>query len=143
MTVDVTVTPASTINVEMAQYGLRGPQGEMGSLNYGVVAAEVIGGHRAVLASGLYATSTGTFAQALCVGISSGAAAIGENIEVQPNGKIIDMVGWSWSIGGLIYLGSGGGLTQTVPSAGQWYVVLGVALSATAMVINIQNPVLL
>ena len=36
MTVDVTVTPASTINVEMAQYGLRGPQGEMGSLNYAI-----------------------------------------------------------------------------------------------------------
>ena len=143
MTVDVTVTPASTINVEMAQYGLRGPQGEMGSLNYGVVAAEVIGGHRAVLASGLYAKSNGTFAQALCVGISSGAAAIGENIEVQPNGKIIDMVGWSWSVGGLIYLGSAGTLRQSVPSAGEWYVVLGVALSATAMVINIQNPVLL
>jgi hypothetical protein len=143
MTVDVTVTPASMIEVEMAQYGLRGPQGVKGDLNYTIVASEVIGGHRAVLASGLYAKSNGTFAQALCVGISSGAAAIGENIEVQPNGKIIDMVGWSWSVGGLIYLGSAGGLTQTVPSAGQWYVVLGVALSATAMVINIQNPVLL
>ena len=143
MTVDVTVTPASTIAVEMAPYGLRGPQGVAGSLNYGVVAAEVIGGHRAVLASGLYAKSNGTFAQALCVGLSSGAVGVGEDIEVQPNGKIIDMVGWSWSVGGLIYLGSGGGLTQTVPSAGQWYVVLGVALSATAMVINIQNPVLL
>ena len=143
MTMDVTVTPASVVEVEMAQYGLRGPQGEVGSLNYAVVAAEVIGGHRAVLASGLYATSTGTFAQALCVGLSSGAVGVGEEIEVQPNGKIIDMVGWSWSVGGLIYLGSGGGLTQSVPLAGQWYVVLGVALSATAMVINIQNPVLL
>ena len=143
MTVDVTVTPASVVEVEMAQYGLRGPQGEMGSLNYGVVAAEVIGGHRAVLASGLYATSTGTMAEALCVGISSGAVDMGDEIDVQPNGRIMNMGGWSWSVGGLIYLGSGGGLTQTVPSAGTWYVVLGVALSATAMVINIQNPVLL
>lgn len=143
MSVDVTVTPASVVDVEMAPYGLRGPQGEVGSLNYAVVAAEVIGGHRAVLASGLYATSTGTFAQALCVGLSSGAVGVGEDIAVQPNGRIVDMGGWSWSVGGLIYLGSGGGLTQTVPSAGQWYVVLGVALSATAMVINIQNPVLL
>lgn len=143
MSVDVSVIPASMIEVEMAPYGLRGPQGEVGSLNYAVVAAEVIGGHRAVLASGLYATSTGTMAEALCVGISSGAAAIGENIDVQPNGKIIDIVGWSWSVGGLIYLGSVGGLTQSVPSAGEWYVVVGVALSATAMVINIQNPVLL
>ena len=30
MTVDVTVTPASMIEVEMAPYGLRGPQGEVG-----------------------------------------------------------------------------------------------------------------
>ena len=143
MTVDITVTPASTINVEMAQYGLRGPQGEMGSLNYAVVAAEGIGGHRAVLASGLYATSTGTMAEALCVGLSSGAVDMGEEIDVQPNGRIMDMAGWSWSVGGLIYLGSAGGLRQSVPSAGEWYVVLGVALSATAMLINIQNPVLL
>ncbi len=144
MNIDVIVESASTIAVNMAQYGARGPQGEVGSLNYIVVAAEVIGGHRAVLASGLYATSTGTMVEALCVGISSGAVDIGEDIDVQPNGKIVDMVGWSWSVGGLIYLTSAGGLTQTVPSvAGTFYVVLGVALSATSMLINIQNPVLL
>jgi len=143
MSVDVTVTPASMIAVEMAAYGLRGPQGEAGSLTYGVVAAEGIGGHRAVLASGLYATSTGSFAEALCVGLSSGAVGVGEDIVVQPSGCVVDMGGWSWSVGGLIYLGSAGALTQSVPSAGEWYVVVGVAVAATSILINIQNPVLL
>jgi hypothetical protein len=144
MSIDVTVTPASAITVEMAQYGLRGLQGEVGSLNFNVVASEVIGGHRAVLADGYYAKADGTFSQALCVGISSGAVDIGATIDVQPNGYVLDMVGWNWNVGGLIYLGTAGGLTQTIPSAaGSFYVVLGVALSSTSMVINIQNPILL
>lgn len=143
MPIEITVTPSSTISIEMAQYGMRGEKGDVGNQNFNITAAEIIGGHRAVLASGYYATSTGTLAEALCIGISSGSAEIGTNIDVQPDGKIIDMVGWNWTSAEMIYLSTAGGLTQTIPTPGSWYVTLGVALSATSMLINIQNPVLL
>ncbi len=134
--IDISLIPASILSIEMTQGGIL-------YLNYTLVASEVISGHHAVLANGYYATNDGTLLQALCVGISNNAADMGEDLDVRPDGMIMDMIGWSWTVGELIYLSTDGALTQSIPPAGSYHVVLGVALSPTSMLINIQNPVLL
>lgn len=74
----------------------------------------------------------------LVLGVSLTAAEAGQPLNVQRTGVIED-VGWSWQPG-RIWLGIDGQLTQTPPVDG-FDVLLGAAVSATRITLNIQDPI--
>lgn len=75
------------------------------------------------------------------LGIAISAAQAGSSAVIQRSGTIDD-TSWAWTVGGLVYLGAGGALTQTAPTTG-WELVVGTAPSATRLNLAIQDPVLL
>lgn len=76
----------------------------------------------------------------MLLGISLTAATIGGAVNVQRSG-ILEDNSWSWALG-RIWLGANGTLTQT-PPAGDFDVLIGSAVSATRIILNIQDAILL
>lgn len=74
--------------------------------------------------------------QLLGLTITSGNAS--ENVNVQLVGAVDD-ASWSWTPG-RVYLGANGFLTQTPPDAG-YLVLVGYAVSATRLILNIQDNI--
>lgn len=73
------------------------------------------------------------------LGVTVTAAQIGGTTIVQRQGTL-DEAGWTWTPGGLVFLGADGVLTQTAPTTG-WEVVIGTAASDTRLNLAIQDPV--
>lgn len=100
-------------------------------------AGEALGGHRAVvLSSGMafYADSSNLDHAGLVVGITTGAAAQGASASIQSGGELAGLSGLIPDQA--IFLSTNGGLTQSAPITG-FSQQLGIALSATAMLINL------
>ncbi|MBX9754641.1 MAG: hypothetical protein K2X80_07800 [Pseudomonadaceae bacterium] len=76
----------------------------------------------------------------LLLGISLTAADTDQPLNVQRSGVIEDS-GWNWTLG-RVWLGTGGALTQTPPTDG-FDVLIGAAVSATRITLNIQDPLYL
>lgn len=114
--------------------------GGSGGNTINITAGENLGGHRAVLATGLYADN-GTLPNSLVIGITTGAVSSGASAAVQTSGEMSE-VSWSWDVSKPVYLGSVGLLTQTVPTAGV-IVEIGKPTAATKLLIEIQPPVVL
>ena len=74
-----------------------------------------------------------------CIGLAVEAADADEDVRIQREGAITN-TGWSWTVGGLVYLSNStpGGLTQTPPSPNRQ--VIGYALTATCLVIERERP---
>ena len=73
------------------------------------------------------------------LGVTVSAANAGLPINVQRMGHIDDS-SWQWQPKGRIFLDQEGRLTQRVPESG-YDVLIGVALSATRILLNIQDPI--
>lgn len=74
----------------------------------------------------------------LVMGMTLTAAQVGEPINVQRSG-FVDDTGWNW-VPGPVWLGVAGSITQVPPSDG-FDILLGAAVSATRITLNIQPPV--
>ena len=74
------------------------------------------------------------------LGITRGAVLAGNSVEVIDGGSINDP-SWSWTDGPL-FLGVNGLLTQTAPSVG-FVLMVGKAVSATRISLNIDRPIIL
>lgn len=74
----------------------------------------------------------------LLLGITLSAAEVGTPINVQRSGPIDDS-GWNWTPG-RVWLGAAGALTQTPPADG-YDVLLGTAVSATRIILNLTDPI--
>ena len=76
-----------------------------------------------------------------CIGLAVAAADTDEDVRIQREGAITN-AGWSWTIGGAVYLSAStpGGLTQTPTAPDRQYV--GYALTATTLVIERELPTL-
>lgn len=74
------------------------------------------------------------------IGITSAGAASGETITLVSRGEMRD-ASWFWTPGAPLLLGANGTLTQTQPSGQPYLVVMGVAVSATAIVVRIGLPI--
>lgn len=72
------------------------------------------------------------------LGLTVTAASIGGPINVQRTGAV-DNSGWAWTPG-RVYLGAGGALTQTPATDGN-DVLIGRAVSATRLLLDIQDPI--
>lgn len=112
--------------------------GGSGETTVNITAGENLGGHRAVLATGLYADS-GALSTALVIGITTSATAIGETAALRVSGEVTE-VSWNWDVSKPVYLGLTGLLTQTVPTTGV-IVEIGKPTAATKLLIEIQQPI--
>jgi len=74
----------------------------------------------------------------LLLGLTLTAAASGEQTNIQRSGPIDDS-GWNWTPGP-VWLGAAGALTQTPPADG-FDVLIGAAVSATRITLNLQQPI--
>jgi len=123
--------------------GPEGPPGPSGGSAFVRQAAQALSGHRVVRAVANnevdYASNDQAADAALIEGITTGAAGLGGDIEVQAMGEMIEG-SWSWSLGP-IYCGLNGQLTQSPPS-GAWIRQVAVAVDTDRIVINLQPPII-
>ncbi len=107
------------------------------------LAATAVGGGRVLRYTSStqvgYADSTVLADKDFIAGISLGAAILGDSVVVQISGEITDG-SWTWTPNSPIYLGTGGLITQTIPTTG-FLLQLGIALSATIISVKIGIPV--
>ena len=106
-------------------------------------AAQALSGHRAVLITPSdeadYPALATVLDGQLIAGITAGAAAQGDPVTIHTAGPITEP-GWTWTPGP-VFAGDNGVLTQT-PPAGSWVRMIGMAVSPTKIIINLQ-PVIL
>jgi hypothetical protein len=149
----VTVDTSDSIRVETPEQlvvvssGTQGPPGIPGdSINYvHMVAGQNLSGHRAVYTNNAgkleYADKDIAISADRLVGITTGAANTDSIAEVQIVG-LLEEPSWNWDISGLIYIGSSGILTQSIPSSGYYYSI-AFPVTPTKIFINKQPPIVI
>ena len=122
--------------------GLEGPAGPEGGTTTLPVAAP-LGGHSVVAAN-----AQGALVPADCtlpahlgavLGVVANAYTPGEAAAVQI-AYLLEHVGWSWATGP-VYVGVAGALTQALPPGALFCQVVGFALSATRVLVDLQPPI--
>lgn len=72
------------------------------------------------------------------VGVVAPYVAAGDSATVQ-TGQVINYASWAWTTGP-VFLGASGALTQTLGAGARFIQVVGHAVSATAMIVDVQAP---
>lgn len=142
----VTLTATRPSSILVQQVPGVGPPGSSGSsvTDLNVVAGDAVGGHRVVVptATGWVHADRDVAAHAHgALGLSLGAATSGATVVVRTAGEIVEP-SWSWSVGLPVFVGDAGVPTQVAPASG-WCRVVGVATSATSLVVCPQSPIVL
>ena len=123
--------------------GATGPVGPAanGSGDVFLNAAAALSGHLVVVTNAngdLAAADPPIAAHGFAVlGITRGAASSGAQATVATSGTI-DHSGWTWTPNAPVFLGANGSLTQTPFSGAVFLKVMGLALSATRISVNLQ-----
>jgi hypothetical protein len=107
-----------------------------------VTAGEALSGHRAVLLTAgeaFYADHATLTHAGRAIGVTTGAAALGDTVTIQTLGILIEPT-WTWTEGP-VYLGAQGALTQTPPATG-FVQIIGVATTATALFVAPHSAIL-
>jgi hypothetical protein len=145
-TVVVQDTKPRTVVVTRGIPGPRGKQGipgPAGGATLVPVGPEPISGHSAVAvdADGLLVPADCTLPAHLgaVLGVVVNAYSPGDDAVVQTSFPL-EHVGWTWSPGP-VYVGAAGQLTQALPAGALFSQLVGVALSATRVLIDLQPPI--
>ena len=132
--------------LEAAAQGPRGPQGipgPAGGATTVMVGATPISGHTAVaLDSGgllIYADFTNPAHLGAVLGFVANAYSAGDSAVVQTSFDL-HHAGWAFTPGP-VFAGAGGAIVQTLPPGAVFAQVLGYALSATRIHIDVQPPI--
>ncbi len=108
-----------------------------------LVAAEILGGHRLVSTDAAgkahYTDITVAADVAALTGMTTGAAVAGASATVRTAGQIVEP-SWAWTPGLPVFCGANAIPTQVCPATGH-LVIIGVALSATALLLRIEKPI--
>lgn len=143
----ITLETTPTYSVTISTPGPQGEKGDPGEPSWShvvtAIAAETIYGHRAVRITNGRAylvSSTNTIHAGQAVGISTGAATIGNSVMIQISGELVEP-SWAFSPG-RVWVGLSGLLTQTPPSSG-FQQVIARAIDATRIVINPETPIII
>jgi hypothetical protein len=75
------------------------------------------------------------------VGINTSASALAYPVQIQITGIVTEPT-WTWTPDQMVFLGLNGVLTQTVPSGALFIQPIGIARTATKLVLNIQPAIL-
>lgn len=146
----VTVDEVSVIETPAAQgppgrpgeQGLQGPAG--GETQYPTLIP--LSGHIVVraLANGTIApaSSTSTESLATIVGLTNRSWSAGDLVSLQQEG-FLDHNGWSFTAGQRVFVGTNGALVQTLPPGAIFMQSVGIMLSPTRLLINIEAPIVI
>lgn len=74
------------------------------------------------------------------IGITINAASNGDTVSIRDGNTVTDAL-WSFVPGMPVFLGEDGHLTQTAPGSDRIIVRVGVAVTATSMAIQVQQPI--
>jgi len=138
------VGDSEVLELDMGTTGPQGPPGDPGAAGsvLAKTASAAIGGHRVVVASGadgvLVADPSDITHLHRVIGITEGAAVLGDGIDVRYAGEMTEG-SWNWTPDAPVYAGAAGVLTQTPPS-GAWLRIVAVAISATRIVVDLREP---
>ncbi len=128
--------------IHIAQ-GVAGPPGA-GAANV-LTAAQALGGHRVVVATGQsgadYADSSNPLHLGRVVGITTGAAAEGAGVTVQSTGPM-EEPSWNWTPDEDLWLSANGLVTQVFPAEAVFAQRIGIALTPTRIWVDISEPVI-
>ena len=126
--------------------GGAGPAGAPGGALLTGTAGAALSGHMAVAYddAGLlvYASAANAEHAFTLAGITTGAASSGASATVQRN-DVIEHNGWAWTPGAPVFLGLGGALVQTPAGGAVFIKPIGLALTATRLMLNIQPAMFL
>lgn len=123
--------------------GPPGPPGGAGAQTMTLPAAHDLSGHRMVVstpAGAAYADPTNPAHADTLVGLTMGAALMGDNATILTAGEISEP-SWSWTPGQPLYVADGGLLSHTPPASG-WVQMAAVALSATRILLTMRQSIL-
>lgn len=139
------VTETEIQVIEVAEQGPPGPAGGGGgSGDLQVVAAVAVSGHVAAVLNAAGAAVPADPLNALhgaaVVGITRGAAALGNSVALVSQGSL-EHLGWTFTPNLPVYLGASGALVQTAPVGASFLKVLGMAQSATRMTVSLQPAI--
>jgi hypothetical protein len=135
------ITPPAPIALTIGTPGLQGPPGPRGIAGGASVvmyAGEALGGHRVVKQFDGGAYYADRFDPYDVVGVTLGAAAFGDPVNVAVAGEV-EEPSWNWTPGP-VYIGENATLTQATPTDAPLMRV-GVALSPTRMVVTLDEPI--
>lgn len=138
------VTTLEILDVaEQGPPGPRGVPGPAGGATLVPVGPAPISGHSAVAlsAEGLLVAADCTLQEHLgaVLGVVADAYAAGDDAEVQI-AYPLEHAGWTWAPGP-VYVGAAGVLTQTLPAGALFCQVVGHALAATRVLVDLQPPI--
>lgn len=128
-----------------AERGAPGPVGPAGGSALTRTAATTLSGHRMVYAVDSASVATASagdlahFSQAL--GLTLGAATAGSDINIQRSGQVA-YEGWSFTPGPVL-LGLDGALVQTLAPGSLYSLIIGFAVDATTLYLDIGSPIIL
>lgn len=109
-------------------------------------AASALGGHRVVRlnpSGGLdYASSDVAWHAGTVLGVTRGAAASGSLQSVVRDGQIEEPT-WNWQVGRPVFLGVDGVLTQDLPPAAVFSLVVGFPIAPTRLLVAIREPLVI
>jgi len=139
---------SSTIIISATQGvpGIQGLQGVAGVSNIIAtvgIAGETIGGHRGVCSSSnliYYADNTNLLQVNRLIGISVQAVDIGQQLNIQSAGEITGFTGLT--AGDILYLQTNGVINTTLPTSG-FIQQVGIALTSTTILLNIQPSIVI
>lgn len=143
--VETRVTPQAETQVTVPHnttQGIPGPAGESAIGAVVGIAGIALSGHRAVLEQGGllgYADNMIPEHALIVLGITTRATNAFDQATVTTFGKVTEP-SWSWAPDLPIYLGSSGRLTQIPPITG-FRLIMGMALSATEMMVRLSEPI--
>ncbi len=123
--------------------GPPGPPGPPGGGSLTLTAAIDLSGHRVVVATpsgATYAEPTNPAHADAVVGLTLGAALTGSPVTVQAAGEVTEP-SWNWTAGAVLYVGDGGVLSASPPSAG-WVQPFAVALAPTKIFLLQRHAIL-
>lgn len=145
MSITAIIDAGGQIVLELgAGQGLAGVPGSPGGAGAVYAAAEPVSGHTvmAVDSTGqVFPASADTLSHALrLAGVSINAAATGDDVTVVGAG-LVQHAGWAFTPDAPVFLGLGGALVQSVPLGAVFTQVVGKAVSATRLLVQLQPPV--
>ena len=120
--------------------GIRGPAGAAGGTSIELTAAIDLGGNRVVTGNSVYADNTDLATIGKVIGLTIGAVTSGLPVSIVANGELDGFSGLE--INAPIYLSVNGTTTQALPATG-YLQKLGIAISATKILIRINEPLAL
>lgn len=140
-TLSVDIIQNNALSVDLVAGSIKGDKGDPGGLTCSKTAGETIGGHRVVIQSSdgkvYYASSYIPEHSAKVCGITTHAATKDAQVLIQAADTLTE-TSWNWTPDLPIFLGDSGYLTQDEDGTGSFLLVMGVALSATSMLIDKQ-----